>query len=53
VIGPHEQAGCLRPVRATTENAVAKAASEPERETRRLIARLQALGHIVTINPAA
>jgi transposase len=26
---------------------------DPERETRRLIARLQALGHTVTINPAA
>ncbi len=26
---------------------------DPERETRRLIARLQALGHAVTINPAA
>ena len=26
---------------------------DPERETRRLIAKLQALGHTVTINPAA
>jgi hypothetical protein len=26
---------------------------DPERETRRLIARLQALGHTVTLNPAA
>jgi hypothetical protein len=26
---------------------------DPERETRRLIARLQAPGHAVTINPAA
>jgi len=26
---------------------------DPERETRRLIAKLQALGHTVTLNPAA
>jgi len=26
---------------------------DPERETRRLIARLQALGHTVTLDPAA
>jgi hypothetical protein len=26
---------------------------DPERETRRLIARLEALGHTVTLNPAA
>jgi transposase len=27
--------------------------SDPERETRRLIAKLEALGHTVTIEPAA
>ncbi|MGH3783650.1 MAG: hypothetical protein ACRDRO_24265 [Pseudonocardiaceae bacterium] len=27
--------------------------TDPERETRRLIAKLQALGHTITIEPAA